>query len=116
KGNMAFSWRQMKGVRMSDETEPGLTVISGEVLEMSPSDARNQKTRRYPFILLKTEQGEVVRIHNLLTDTHTDQQIAVGLKTTLHLLPVKWPFGNPKNINMAIGAQSANGTGIAEIT
>ncbi|MFS2325026.1 hypothetical protein U2P60_06355 [Brucella sp. H1_1004] len=104
---------------MSEIIETGVTVLSGEVIEKSASvaqgDVSNSNTNSmYPFILLKTEKGEVVRINNLVTDTHTDQQITIGLKTTLYLKSIRH-MTNFKKMNFAIAANSEKGVGIIDL-
>lgn len=104
---------------MSEIFEPSVTVVSGEVIEKSASltqgSASNSNTNSmYPFILLKTDTGEVVRINNLVTDTHTDQQITVGLKTTLYLKPIRH-MTNFKKMNFALAAKSENGVGVIDL-
>lgn len=104
---------------MSEIIETGVIVVSGEVIEKSASmtqgDVHNSSTNSmYPFILLKTERGEVVRINNLVTDTHTDQQIGAGLKTTLYLKQIRH-MTNFKKMNLALAARSDNGVGVIDL-
>ncbi|WP_421522176.1 hypothetical protein [Ochrobactrum quorumnocens] len=104
---------------MSEIMEPGLIVVSGEVVEKSASltqgDVHNSNTNSmYSFILLRTDTGDVVRINNLVTDTHTDQQIVVGLKTTLYLKPIRH-MTNFKKMNFALAARSDNGVGVIDL-
>lgn len=104
---------------MKEVIETGVTVVSGEVIEKSASltqgSASNSNTNSmYPFILLKTDEGEVVRINNLVTDTHTDQQIMVGLKTTVYLKPIRH-MTNFKKMNLALAAKSEKGVGVIDL-
>lgn len=70
---------------MSDISENGVTVVTGEIVEKSASlcktDERNQNIGTlYPFIIVKTDEGEIIRINNLVADVHCDRQITLALE------------------------------------
>ncbi|MEN5248125.1 hypothetical protein [Brucella pseudintermedia] len=104
---------------MDEISEPSVTVVSGMVIEKSASihsvnESQNNIGTLYPFLLLQTDQGEIIRINNLVADVYTDQQIAMGLKSTLYLTQIRH-ITNFKNMNIVLAAKSANGTGVLEL-
>lgn len=104
---------------MSEILEPDVTVVSGEVIEKSASiqkasESQNNIGTFYAFVIIQTGQGEIVRVNNIIADSHTDQQIAVGLRTTLYLTKIRH-MTNFKNMNLVLAAKSVNGIGVTEI-
>ncbi|MFD1792700.1 hypothetical protein ACFSE0_13845 [Ochrobactrum teleogrylli] len=100
-------------------SEPGVTAVSGEIVQISASisqlDVSNQNVNRlYPFIMLKTGNGDVIRINDLVADVHIDQHVGVGLNSTFYLIKIRH-MTKFKQINLALAAVSENGTGIIDL-
>ena len=104
---------------MTDASELGIKVVSGEIIQISASvhqsDVDNSNTNAmYPFIMLKTEDGEVLKINNLVVDAHIEQHVLLGKKVTFYLKQMRHLI-NFKIMNCAVAAISDSGTGILDI-
>ncbi|MCV9910386.1 hypothetical protein OIV19_22640 [Brucella sp. HL-2] len=101
------------------DTEDGITIISGEIVQISASisqgDVENSNTSRmYPFIMIKSDDGEVIKINNLIADAHIEQHLFLGKKVTFYLKQVRH-LTNFKTMNCAVAATSDAGTGIMDL-
>lgn len=97
----------------------GVNVVTGTVLEKSANmhtvDNRNTNIGTlYMFIVLETDDGEIIRVNNLVADAHSDQHLNLGTRTTLYLKPIRH-MSNFKKINLALAAVSENGVGITDL-
>lgn len=93
--------------------------MSGEIVQISASisqgDAANSNTNTlYPFIMIKSENGDVIKINNLIADAHIEQHLFLGKKVTFYLKQMRH-MTNLKMMNCAIGATSDAGTGILDL-
>ncbi len=105
-------------MKKPDERD-GLKIVSGEIIEISASmhesDVNNSNTNAmYPFIMLKTANGEILKINNLVVDAHIQQHLFVGKTVTLYLKQMRHLI-NLKTMNCAVAAVSNSGTGIMDV-
>jgi len=104
---------------MNNVSGPGVTTVTGEIIQMSASihqsDADNSNTGAlYPFIMLKTADGEVVKINNLIVDAHIQQHLFIGKNVTFYLKKMRH-LVNFKMMNWALAAVSDSGTGVLDV-
>jgi hypothetical protein len=101
------------------DEQDGLKIVSGEIVQISASisqgDAANSNTNTlYPFIMIKSENGDVIKINNLIADAHIEQHLFLGKKVTFYLKQMRH-MTNLKMMNCAIAAISDAGTGILDL-
>ena len=105
-------------MKKTDEQD-GLKIVSGEIVQISASisqgDAANSNTNTlYPFIIIKSDNGEVIKINNLIADAHIEQHLFIGKHVTFYLKQVRHLI-NLKTMNCAVAATSDAGTGILDL-
>lgn len=104
---------------MNDVSEPGVQIISGEIIQLSTriaqGDVENSNTgRMYPFVMIRSDGGEIIKINNLIADTHIGQRLVIGKKVRFYLKKMRH-LVNFKMMNWALAAVSDNGTGIRDL-
>lgn len=104
---------------MKDVSGQGVTTVTGEIIEISASihqsDTDNSNTgAMYPFIMLRTADGEVTKINNLIVDAHIQQHLSIGKNVTFYLKRMRH-LVNFKMMNWALAAVSDSGTGILDL-
>ncbi|WP_455296531.1 hypothetical protein [Brucella pituitosa] len=104
---------------MNDVSESGLQIISGEIIQFSASiaqgDVENSNTgRMYPFVMIRSDGGEVIKINNLIADAHIEQHLVIGKKVRFYLKQMRH-LTNFKTMNWGLAAVSDNGTGILDL-
>lgn len=100
------------------DEEDGIRIVSGEIVEISASigqgDVENSNTNRmYPFVMIKSDNGEVTKVNNLVADAHIMQHLFIGKQVTFYLKQVR-NLTNFKLMNCAVAATSDAGTGIID--
>lgn len=103
---------------MNNLSDEGVKIVSGESIQISASisqsDAENSYTSRmYPFITIKSDGGEVIKINNVVADAHIEQHLSIGKFVTFYLKQVRH-ITNFKMMNCAVAATSDLGTGILD--
>ncbi len=104
---------------MSSTSEEGVEVVSGEIVQISASmvqsDVENSNIgKMYPFIMINTGNGEVLKINNIVVDAHIEQHLNIGKSVTLYLKQVRH-LTNFKKMNFAVAVTSDIGAGIMDL-
>ncbi|MGU3401321.1 hypothetical protein ACLBWS_16520 [Brucellaceae bacterium D45D] len=102
-----------------NKTIEGLEIVSGKIVQLSTSIAQSDVSNSnigamYPFIMMKTANGEVLKINNLVADAHIQQHLTIGRDITLYLKQARH-LTNFKKLNFAVAATSSAGTGILDL-
>lgn len=104
---------------MNEISEPGVKVVSGEIIQKSASlrqsDVNNSNMNAmYPFIMLKTSDGEVLKINNVVVDAHIEQHLSIDKTVTLYIMQIRHMI-NFKKMNFALAARSNDGIGVVDL-
>lgn len=104
---------------MRKTTDDDVKIIKGEIVQISASMSQTDVTHSnistmYPFITIKTHDGEIIKINNLIVDAHIEQHLFIGKNVTFYLKQVRH-LTNLKLMNCAVAATSDAGTGILDL-
>ena len=85
--------------------------IVGTVMEVSSAQLGTDKnlSKRYPFVMIKTDDGELIKINNLLVDAHVDQVIRPGQHAKFHVRTARILL---KKVNFLLATESDIGIGV----
>ena len=115
-----YRFNQNAEVKLNRPDErDGLRIVSGEIVQISASisqsDAANSNTSRmYPFIMIKSDESEVIKINNVVADAHIEQHLFIGKQVTFYLKQMRH-MTNLKTMNCVVAATSDAGTGIMDV-
>jgi hypothetical protein len=85
--------------------------IVGTVMEVSSAQLGTDKnlSKRYPFVMIRTDDGELIKVNNLLVDAHVDQVIRPGQHAKFYVRTARIMM---KKANFLLATESDIGIGV----